>query len=113
MTSPAFAIDVLNHQRELARPPASYELPAQRPPAWYSVARRAQVLRRDAGFAVAFDGGEIPLGATYPTIEWILKQRMFSVDDALARQPGTDRAALAADLERLERAGILVATEMR
>jgi len=113
MTSPAFAIDVLNHQRELARPPASYELPAQRPPAWYSVARRAQVLRRDAGFAVAFDGGEIPLGATYPTIEWILKQRMFSVDDALARQPGTDRAALAADLERLERAGILVATDMR
>ena len=113
MTSPAFAIDVRNHQRELARPPASYELPAQRPPAWYSVARRAQVLRRDAGFAVAFDGGEIPLGATYPTIEWILKQRMFSVDDALARQPGTDRAALAADLERLERAGILVATDMR
>ena len=113
MTSPAFAIDVLNHQRELARPPASYDLPAQRPPAWYSVARRAQVLRRDAGFAVAFDGGEIPIGATYPTIEWILKQRMFSVDDALARQPGADRAALAADFERLERAGILVATEMR
>ena len=113
MTSPAFAIDVLNHQRELARPPASYELPAQRPPAWYCVARRAQVLRRVAGFAVAFDGGEIPLGATYPTIEWILKQRMFSVDDALARQPGADRAALAADFERLERAGILVATEMR
>lgn len=113
MTSPAFAVDVLNHQRELARPPASYDLPAQRPPAWYSVARRAQVLRRDAGFAVAFDGGEIPVGATYPTIEWILKQRMFSVDDALARQPGADRAALAADLERLERAGILVATEMR
>ena len=113
MTSPAFAIDVLNHQRELARPPASYELPAQRPPAWYSVARRAQVLRRDTGFAVAFDGGEIPLGATYPTVEWILKQRMFSVDDALARQPGSDRAALAADLERLEHAGVLVATEMR
>ena len=113
MTSPAFAVDVMNHQRELARPPASYELPAQRPPAWYSVARRAQVLRRDAGFAVAFDGGEIPVGATYPTIEWILKQRMFSVDDALARQPGAERAALAADLERLERAGILVATEMR
>ena len=113
MTSPAFAIDVLNHQRELARPPAAYELPAQRPPAWYSVARRAQVLRRDAGFAVAFDGGEIPLGATYPPVEWILKQRLFSVEDALARQPGADRAALAADLERLERAGILVATEMR
>ena len=38
---------------------------------------------------------------------------MFSVDDALARQPGIDRSALAADIEKLERAGILVATEMR
>ena len=49
MTSPAFAIDVLNHQRDLSRPPAVYDLPAQRPPAWYSVARKAQVLRRDSG----------------------------------------------------------------
>jgi lysine-specific demethylase/histidyl-hydroxylase NO66 len=113
MTSPAFAIDVLNHQRALSRPQADYELPAQRPPAWYSVARRAQVVRRDAGFAVAFDGGEIPVGATYPTLEWALKQRMFSVDDALARQPGSDRAALLADIATLERAGILVVTEMR
>jgi ribosomal protein L16 Arg81 hydroxylase len=113
MTSPAFAVDVLNHQRELARPLAAYELPAQRPSAWYSVAKRAQVLRRDAGYAAAFDGGEIPLGTTYPTVEWILKQRMFSVEDALARQAGTDRAALADDLGRLERAGVIVRTEMR
>jgi ribosomal protein L16 Arg81 hydroxylase len=113
MTSPAFAIDVLNLQRDLARPPADYELPAQRPPAWYSVAKRAQVLRRDQGFAVACEGGEIPVGASYPTIEWILKQRMFSVDDALTRQPGVDRKTLLADLERLARAGIIVETEMR
>ncbi len=113
MTSPAFAVDVLNHQRGLGRPPAEFALPARRPPAWYSVARRAQVLRRDGGFAIAFEGGEIPVGATYPTVEWILKQRMFSVDDALARQPGADRGALAADLERLEQAGLIVATEMR
>jgi hypothetical protein len=113
LASPAFAVDVLNHQRGLGRPPAGYGLPARQPPAWYSVARRAQVLRRDAGFAVAFEGGEIAVGASYPTVEWILKQRMFSVDDALARQPGADRAALAADLERLEEAGVIVATEMR
>lgn len=113
MASPAFAVDVLNQQRDLARVPADYALPARRPPAWYSVARRAQVLRRDAGYAVAFEGGEIAVGATWPTVEWLLKQRMFSVDDALARQPGVDRAALVADLERLEKAGLLVATEMR
>jgi hypothetical protein len=113
MTSPAFAIDVLNHQRDLGGPPAGYGLPARQPPAWYSVARRAQVVRRDAGFAVTWDGGEIPVGATYPTLEWALKQRLFSAADALARQPGADRATLLADIERLERACILVVTEMR
>jgi len=113
MTSPAFAIEVLNHQRDLSRAPADYELPSQRPPAWYSVTRRAQVVRRDQGYAVVFEGGEIPVGATYPTLEWILKQRMFSVDDALARQAGVDRGALQGDLERLERAGVIVETEMR
>jgi hypothetical protein len=100
-------------QRDLARPAADYELPAQRGPAWHSVAKRARVVRRDQGFAVAFDGGEIPLGASYPTVEWMLKQRMFSVDDALTRQPGVDRETLLGDLGRLERAGIIVATEMR
>jgi bifunctional lysine-specific demethylase and histidyl-hydroxylase NO66 len=113
MTSPAFAVDVLNHQQGLARAPADYGLPARRPPAWYSVAKRAQVVRRDAGFAVAFDGGEIPVGATYPTLEWALKQKMFSVDDALARQPGVDGEGLSTDLVRLEQAGVIVATEMR
>lgn len=113
MTSPAFAIDMLNHQRDLARAPADYDLPAQVPPAWYSVARRAQVVRRDQGFAVVFEGGEIPVGATYPTVEWVLKQRMFSVDDALARQTGVDRKALIEDLERLAKAGIVVETEMQ
>ncbi|HSC07860.1 MAG TPA: hypothetical protein VLD59_13625, partial [Steroidobacteraceae bacterium] len=113
LTSSAFAIDVLNHQRGLARTQPNYALPVQQPPAWYSVARRAQVVRRDQGFAVVFDGGELPLGATYPTVEWLLKQRMFSVDDALARQPGVDHATLQADLERLLRAGIIVVTEMR
>ncbi len=39
ITSPAFAIDVLNHQRGLASEPTAYELPAQQPPSWYSIAR--------------------------------------------------------------------------
>ncbi len=113
MTSPAFAIDVLNHQRDLARPPADYGLPAQAKTTWYSVARRAQVLRRDRGFAVVFEGGEIALGATYPTVEWMLKQRVFSLEDAIARQSGVDRPELCADLEKLLDAGVLAVTEMR
>jgi len=113
VTSPAFAIDVQNAQRGLARAAANYGLPSQSPPAWYSVARRAQVMRRDQGFAVVYDGGEIALGATYPTVEWILQQRLFSLDDAAARQPSVDRQELRRDLEQLARAGIIVETEMR
>jgi hypothetical protein len=111
--SPAFAIDVLNHQRELARATADYGLPAQAPVAWYSVARRAQLVRRDEGFAVVFDGGEIALGATHPTVRWILQQKLFSLEDAIARQSGIDRQELRRDIERLVAAGIIVATEMR
>ena len=63
MTSPAFAIDVLNHQRDLGRAPANYELPAQARPSWYSVGtpgargasrswlRRRVRRRRDPGWA--------------------------------------------------------------
>jgi len=113
MTSPAFAIDVLNHQRDLARTQADYELPTQAKTTWYSVARRAQVARRDRGFAVVFDGGEIALGAAYPTVEWMLKQRLFSLEDAIARQPGLDRQDLRRDLEQLLKTGVLAETEMR
>jgi hypothetical protein len=97
----------------LARPPADYGLPAQAKTAWYSVARKAQVIRRDRGFAVVFDGGEIMLGASYPIVEWMLKQRVFSLEDAIARQAGVDRAELRADLEKLLDAGVLAETEMR
>ncbi len=113
VTSPAFAIDVMNHQRGLAGASADYELPAQKAPSWYSVARKAQVVRRDQGFAVVFDGGEIALGATYPTVEWILQQRLFSLDDAAARQSSVDRSELRGVLEQLAKAGVIVETEMR
>ncbi|MDH5226876.1 MAG: cupin domain-containing protein [Gammaproteobacteria bacterium] len=113
LTSPSFAIDVLNHQRDLARLPADYALPAQAQATWYSVTRRAHVARRDKGFAVVYDGGEIPVGASYPTLEWMLRQRLFSLDDAAARQASVDRAELQRDIALLERAGILALTEMK
>ena len=53
------------------------------------------------GDAGVFDGGEIMLGASYPIVEWMLKQRVFSLEDAIARQAGVDRAELRADLEKL------------
>ncbi len=113
MTSPSFTTDVLNHQRGLAGSRADYGLPVQKKTTWYSIARKAQVVRRDHGYAAVFEGGEIALGATYPTIEWILQQRLFSLEDAVARQSSVDRLELQADLEKLSAAGIIVETEMR
>jgi hypothetical protein len=113
MTSPAFATDVKNHQRGLATTATDFGLPAQAPPAWYSIARPARAVRRDSGFVAAFDGGEVPLGATYPTVEWLLQQRMFSLSDALARNVGVDRAELRAVLDKLLEAGVIVETEMK
>ena len=113
MTSPAFASDVLNHQRSSAGVSAKYELPLQERPQWYSVARRAQVVRRDRGFSVVFEGGEIAVGAVRPTVEWILEQHMFSLQDASARQSGVDAVELCGFLEQLAKAGIIVETEMR
>jgi len=113
LVSPAFAQDVLNAQRDLAGTAADYQLPSQPKPVWYSTAQRARLVRRDRGYAIAFEGGEIALGATYPTIEWMLQQRMFSLEDAIARQPHVDRQELQGDLRRLLDAGVLVETEMR
>src|SRR5262249_27864489 len=111
--SPAFAIDVLNHQREQARAPADFGLPAQAHSTWYSVERRAQIVHRNRGFAVVFSGGEIALRTTNPTVQWILEQKLFSLEGAMARQAGTDPQELRRDLEQLLKAGIIVATEMR
>jgi bifunctional lysine-specific demethylase and histidyl-hydroxylase NO66 len=113
MTSPAFAIDVLHHQRGLASVPAEYDLPEQQPPSWYSIARRAQVVRRDDGFAAVFDGGQVALGATHPTVEWLLQQRMFSLGDALARNSSIDPSELSVVLQQLVAAGVVVETELR
>ena len=113
IVSPGFAIDVLNYQRGLAGASADYELPAQKQPSWYSVARPAQVVRRDNGAALVCDGREIALGATYPAIEWILQQRFFSLEDAIARHPSVNGAELRGVLDHLAKLGVIVETEMQ
>jgi ribosomal protein L16 Arg81 hydroxylase len=113
MTSPAFATDVLNHQRSLAGARAEYELPAQPQPTWYQVARRAQVVRRDSGYVAITEQGEVALGATHSTVEWLLKQRLFSLGDALARHANMDAAQLRSVLGKLLAAGVIVETELR
>ncbi len=112
-TSPAFAADVLNHQRGFATTTPDYELPAQSPSSWYAVTRPVKVLRRDTGYAAAFDGREIALGATYPAVEWLVQQRYFSLEDALARYPAVQGPELRAVFDQLVKAGVLAPTEMQ
>jgi lysine-specific demethylase/histidyl-hydroxylase NO66 len=113
MTSPAFATDLMIHQRGLSSVSAEYELPAQPPATWYQIARRAQVMRRDSGYVAVTDQGEIALGATHPTVEWIVKQRFFSLGDALARNVSVDPVELRGVLAKLVAAGVIVETALR
>jgi ribosomal protein L16 Arg81 hydroxylase len=113
MISPAFTTEVFNHQRGLSSAAAEYQLPVQQKSAWYSIARPARVVRRDSGYVAVTERGEIALGATYLTVEWLLKQRVFSLADAFARQPGMEAAELSDMLAKLVTAGVIVATEMR
>ncbi len=113
MTAPAFATDVLNHQRAYARAPAEFELPAQRRPQFFSTVKRGEIVRRPEGSFARVDGRELALGATAPAIGWLLTQRMFSVEDLSARYPFVVEAELRAVLQHLAALGVIVETEMR
>jgi ribosomal protein L16 Arg81 hydroxylase len=113
MASPAFATDVLIHQRGLASAQAQYELPMPPSATWYQVVARAQLVRRDSGYVAMTEQGEVALGATHPTVEWLLKQRLFSLGDALARHVSVEPAELRDVLAKLIAAGVIVETEMR
>lgn len=113
LNAPSFAIDVLNHQRGLRTAPAGFELPALKRTQFYSTVKRGQVMRRNDGFVAAFAGAEVPLGATGPAIAWLLQQRMFSIDDLLARHRSIDESELKDVLQKLINIGAIVATDMR
>lgn len=113
ITSPAFRLDVLNHQRGLRSSPAGFDLPNQKRPQFFSPARGVQVVQRLEGAFVATGGREIPAGATYPAVAWLLQQRMFSVDEVMARFPFLDESEFQAVLQTLLGIGALVAVDMR
>ncbi len=113
VSSPAFAIDVLNLQRGLATSPADYALPEQQRPQFYSPAVRVDVVRRLEGCFAVVAGRELPLGATYPAVLWLFQQRTFSLDDLMARYPYVDAREIQSILQAFLQAGVVVETEMR
>lgn len=114
ITSPSFAVDVLNHQRSYRKSPAGFDLPNLKRAQFFSTAKRGRVIRKPEGFVAAVEGGpEVPVGATGAAVGWALQQRLFSVDDLLARYAFVDESELRAVLQQLVRAGAIVETEMR
>lgn len=109
MTSPSFAMELGNHQRGLAREPATYYLPLRRRPAFYSVLRRAAVRRHRGGWTL----DTIELGSAYPVVEWIMLQRMFSFEDACARFTFIGSEDLEALLRNLVASGFIERTELQ
>jgi hypothetical protein len=113
LNAPSFAVDVLNHQRGFRTAPAEFALPALKRPQFYSTAKRGQVVRRPDGFVAVIAGAEIALGATGPAVTWLLQQRMFSVDDLIARHPYVEESEVKGVLQQLLKLGAIVETEMR
>ncbi len=110
--TPAFAIDVLNHQRGLSTLSPDYHLPNRNQPAWFSVVARGHLVRRHEGVSLVVEGRELPVGALYPTVDWMLQQRRFSLDEAAARQPRTPPDELRDLIGRLLQVGLLQEAKM-
>ncbi len=113
ISSPSFAIDVLNHQRSFRSAPANFELPALKRPQFYSTAKRGRVARKPEGFVAVIDRSEVPLGATGSAVAWLLQQRMFSFDDLLARHPFIEEGEIRGVLQQFVKMGVIVETDMR
>lgn len=113
MASPAFMIEVQNHQRSFVSPPAAFGLPNRQRPQYFSPATRAQVVRRDEGFSVVIGRVHVDVGAAHPAVSWLFQQRLFSFDDLVARFPFVDESELQAILKQLVAIGAVVETQMR
>jgi hypothetical protein len=113
LSTPSFAADVQNHQRGLATSSAAFELPQRQRPQYFATAKRGRVGRRSETFVAIVDGAEIPIGAAYPAVAWLLTQRAFSFDDVIARHSFVDPVELRSVLGRLLEAGAIVETEIR
>ncbi|MEK8032813.1 cupin domain-containing protein [Ideonella sp. DXS29W] len=113
MTSPSFQIEVRNHQRSLASQAPGFELPSRQRAQYFSTAKRGDIIRRTDGFGVEIDGKHVEVGATYPAVAWLLQQRLFSMEDLLARFPFVDEAEMHAVLQQLLAVDAIVVADMR
>lgn len=106
--SPAFAMDVANAQRTGLTESVDYALPNPPRPTFYAtMGRPAQIAHRAENHFLVGGGAEIPLGPAHPAVEWLLKQRTFSMEDLGARYPYVPRDMLADTLRRLGAAGYI------
>jgi len=112
-TSGSFAIDVANHQRSFATASAGFQLPTRERSTFYSTAKRGQVIRLRDGFVAEVEGKRVDVGAAHTAVAWLLQQRLFSLDDLIARFPFVGERELESVLQKLAGWGVVVETEMR
>lgn len=111
-TAPAFALDVLNHQRGLWSHPPAFDLPNQHRPQYYSPAGPFEIRNGRAGPVISGDRGEQGLGSTWPAVEWLLQQRAASIADLIGRFPFVDESELRSVLTALIGLGIVVEVDI-
>ena len=108
LASPAFAMEVENLQRGLASEPAAYGLPNVARPTFYAtLGRPGRIVHRDDNHVLVGGGPETAVGGAYPAVEWLLKQRNFSLEDLAARFAFIPREALLDTLRSLTQAGYI------
>ena len=112
-SSPAFALDVRNHQRGLWSQPPTFDLPNQHRPRYYAQAGSFEFRSSPAGPMICSAHGEQRLGALWPAIDWLLKQRRAaSIEDLMARCPFVDEGELQSVLKALVELGILTEVDI-
>jgi hypothetical protein len=110
--SPAFALDVQNHQRGLHAVPQGFDLPAQHRPRYFAPARTIEVRNGPAGYALVTEHGELQIGAPWPAIDWMLLQQAASLPDVLARFPFVDEGELMQAVQSLVAHGVLAEVDI-
>lgn len=114
VTQPLFLTEVLNMQRGSGSVEPIYDLPVRHAPKSFNVLRGAKIVRMKNGVVAQTQAGEtIELGATYPAVEWLLRQRFFSYEEALARHTSVLPDELMRVLCALAEAGVIGETELR
>jgi len=108
MLTPSFRNALLNRQLALAKPVRELKLP-ERPPMqlFARTQRKWQIIQRESGTILQWDGGQATLGLLEDAVRWFLSQSLVSLQQLVAHFPQYGEPALADLVALLQRAGLV------